>query len=714
MNVLITLQRNLSNNAKRFLGRQIAQIGLLVIFFVASFSLYANDSLPSPLTEKDILQIKSVRQVAIRPDGKWIAFTLSVPRKADEEPGGAYSELYVASVKNGEIRPFITGKVNISSPRWSPDGSAIAFLTRRGKGAKTQVWIIPFDGGESRQVTHAPSGVLFFRWHPSGKKIGYISAAPPSEREKALKEKGYHFIYYEENLKPHNLYLQDVNAGNTTNEPQQITEGVTVWDFVFSPDGNRLAATISPQPLIDQRYMFRRIYLIDLPTFQRKPLTDGPRKLGNYAFSPDGKRLAYCAALDSSDHQVSQAFVLNLSTNETKNLTPPDFRGHISWVEWKNNKTLLYLAGEGVWNTLNSVKITGGQRQVILHSRESGIIFGAPSFTRNFKHFAFRGESPTFPGELFYWQPGKSPRRLTDHNPWLAERKFARQEVIHFPARDGQEIEGILVYPLDYQPGKSYPLIVTVHGGPESHYTNRWLNRYFHPAQVLAAKGYVVFYPNYRSSTGYGLAFAKAGYGDPAGVEFDDIADGIDYLVEQGIADRERVGLGGGSYGGYAAAWFASYYTKYVRAVCMFVGISDLISKRGTTDIPYEELYVHSGKKLEDMWDLSLKRSPIYYAKQSKTAVLILGGAADPRVHPSQSLEFFRRLKMNNHPAVRLVQYPGEGHGNRKQPGRMDVLYRHIQWYDWYVKERHPLNGPMQTLDISEEYGLDLPKTAGK
>jgi dipeptidyl aminopeptidase/acylaminoacyl peptidase len=224
----------------------------------------------------------------------------------------------------------------------------------------------------------------------------------------------------------------------------------------------------------------------------------------------------------------------------------------------------------------------------------------------------------------------------------------------------------------------------------------------------MAGKGYVVFYPNYRASTGYGVKFAMEGYGDPAGKEFDDIADGIDYLVREGIVDKDRVGLAGGSYGGYASAWFATYYTKYVNAVCMFVGISDLISKQGTTDIAYEDMYVHMGKPLEEMWDLSLKRSPIYWAHQSKTAVLIYGGAADTRVHPSQSMELYRRLKVNNHPAVRLVQYPGEGHGNSKQPGQIDVLHRQIQWLDWYVRDKKPLDGPMPALDISENYGLEL------
>jgi len=288
---------------------------------------------------------------------------------------------------------------------------------------------------------------------------------------------------------------------------------------------------------------------------------------------------------------------------------------------------------------------------------------------------------------------------------------LGEQKVVKYEARDGVEVEGLLINPVDHDTEQTYPLVVIVHGGPEAHYSNGWLTRYSSPGQILAGKGYAVFYPNYRASTGYGLDYAmKWHYENPAGTEFDDVADGIDFLIEQGIADKNRVGLGGGSYGGYAAAWFGTYYTDKVRAVAMFVGISDLISKRSTTDIPYEELYVHSGKLLEEMWDLSLKRSPIYYAHQSKSAFLIYGGAADPRVHPSQSLEMYRRLKMNNHPAVRLVQYPGEGHGNRKQPGRIDVLYRIIDWYDWYVKDKKPLDGPMPPLDISDKYGLDLLK----
>jgi dipeptidyl aminopeptidase/acylaminoacyl peptidase len=281
------------------------------------------------------------------------------------------------------------------------------------------------------------------------------------------------------------------------------------------------------------------------------------------------------------------------------------------------------------------------------------------------------------------------------------------QEVIHFMSRDGVEIEGLLIKPVGYESDKTYPLILYVHGGPESHHSNGWNSRYSTPGQVMAGKGYLVAYLNYRASTGYGVDFGMAGFMDPAGKEFDDLADGIDYLVAEKGADRERVGMAGGSYGGYASAWFATYYTRYIKAACVFVGISNVISKRGTTDISYEELLVHSGKKLEEQWQMNLERSPVFWAHQSKTATLIYGGASDTRVHPEQSLQLFRRMKMNDHPAVRLVQYPGEGHGNRKQVGQIDVIYRQIAWLDWYVKDLNPLDGPMPPLDISEKYGLD-------
>ncbi|MFQ5512263.1 MAG: S9 family peptidase [Candidatus Krumholzibacteriia bacterium] len=663
------------------------------------------------MTTDDVLKTRRATEAQISPNGRWIAYTVRRTRAAGDKAGSDYRELHVVSSRGGDSRPFVTGKVGVSSLRWRPDGAYIAFRMKRGEKAKTQVWMIPADGGEAFEVTNAPTSVLSFRWHPDGDRLAYVAVEPPTAREKALKKKGYGFTYFEENLKHRNLYTVAVDPSGKASDPERVTRGITIWTFDYSPDGTAIAAGASEKNLIDYRYAFQKVYIINPASGEARRLTDNPGKIGRFAFSPDGTRLAYVAGRNQRDHNVSHAYVIPVAGGEALDLTRKDFRGHINWVGWKDKDTILYRAGEGMWNTLNLVKAKGGEHKTILHSKKSGVIFGAPSYTRDFKKFAMVGSATDVPSDVYHWTPGRQLERLTHLNPWIAERDLGRQEVIRYKARDGLEIEGLLYYPVGYREGSRYPLVVIVHGGPESHYTNGWNVRYSSPTQVLAGKGYAVFLPNYRSSTGYGVDFTSDHLGDAAGKEFDDIADGIDHLVKTGIADRDRVGLGGGSYGGYAAAWFSSYYTKYVRAVCMFVGISNLVSKRSTTDIPYEELFVHSGKPLEEMWQLSLERSPVYYARQSRSAVLIYGGEADPRVHPSQSLEYYRRLKVNGHPAVRLVRYPGEGHGNARQPGKIDVLHRTLQWYDWYVRDAKPFDGPMPPLDISDTYGIELGET---
>lgn len=682
--------------------RQVFVKYLIWLLLFSSVSLFAQKVYDAD----DVIKVRRVTTTDVSPDGQYAAYVIQVPRVADDKSGRAYAELHVVNLQTGQSRPFVTGKVNVGSPQWKPDGSAIAFTMKRGDAANTQVWQIDVAGGEASQLTESSSTVLAYHWHPSGSKVAYIAVEPPSARQKALKKAGYDFTFYEEEWRHRSLYMYDLANEKT----EKITSDVSVWSFRFSPDGQSVAAGLSEKNLIDYRYAFQQIHIIDLNTRAIRPLSADPRKLGSYAFSPDGSTLAFTAALNQNDHAVSQLFVIPVAGGKSKSLTAPDFRGHVTWAGWKDNTTIVYLAAEGVYNTLNTVRQNGSSLKQILDGKSAGLVFSSPQMDRAFKMMTFLGQSPTHPNEIYSWKVGqKTLKRLSNVNPWLADRKLGEQKPVTYKARDGYEVEGLMIYPVGYQAGKSYPFVVQVHGGPESHYSNGWIDRYANPGQVLAGRGYAVFYPNYRASTGYGVAHGAYGFNDAAGVEFDDIADAIDHFVATGLADKDRVGLGGGSYGGFASAWFATYYTEKVRAVCMFVGISDLISKRGTTDIPYEELYVHSGKKLEEMWEQSLKRSPIYYAHQSKTATFIYAGADDPRVHPSQSLELYRRMKMNDHPAVRLVYYPGEEHGNRKQAGQIDVVHRITDWYDWYVKDAKPLDGPMPPLDISSKYGISLP-----
>jgi dipeptidyl aminopeptidase/acylaminoacyl peptidase len=658
------------------------------------------------LTPKELLKLQSIGSFQLSPTNDEVLYSVLTNRTANDDPGRAISQFFRISLTDRLPIPIFKPGMRVSSPRYSPDGKYIGFLYAKEDEAR-QVWMMDAGGGNMKKLTSEAAGVTRFRWQPGSRGIAYLSPAITSDREKELKKRGYDFIFYEENLKDMYLYLASFDDQWNQISVWLLNHDGNTWDFEFNHQGSQIAASISPKKLIDHRYMFRKIHVIDLESGKKTQVSQNDGKLGNYAFSPDGKKLAYAAALNINDHQVSQAFVADLASGSISNLSPENFRGHIGWVNWKDNEHLLFYAGEGTYPTLSVISLKSGERKVILNAAEQGIIFSQPAFSSDFKHIVFTGSTPSDRINLYHWDGENHAEKISNLNPWLQDKLLGKQEVIHFQARDGQEIEGILIYPVDYRKGNTYPLIVYVHGGPEAHESNGWLSSYSTPGQVMAGKAYLVLYLNYRASTGYGLDFAMEGFMDPAGKEFDDIADGIEWAVAEKGADPDRVGMAGGSYGGYASAWFATYYTNYVKAVCMFVGISNVASKRGTTDIPYEELYVHSGKKLEEQWQMNLERSPVYWAHKSKTATLIYGGAADTRVHPSQSIELYRRMKMNDHPAVRLVQYPGEGHGNRKQVGRIDVLYRQIEWLDWYVKDLHPLEGPKPRLDISDRYGLD-------
>jgi dipeptidyl aminopeptidase/acylaminoacyl peptidase len=320
---------------------------------------------------------------------------------------------------------------------------------------------------------------------------------------------------------------------------------------------------------------------------------------------------------------------------------------------------------------------------------------------------AWLEQSPRHPPEVFLYQPReKNARRLTNSNPWLAELQFAPQEVVKHKARDGLELEGILIRPLEAEAGTRYPLILAVHGGPEANVPNGWVTSYANPGQFAAARGFAVFYPNYRGSTGRGVAFSKLGQGDAAGKEFDDLVDAVDHLVATGLVDKAKVGITGGSYGGYASAWGATYYSERFAASVMFVGLSDLVSKAGTTDIPHEMHLVHHLKHLWEAWDHFRQRSPIYHVQKARTPLLILHGKEDPRVHPSQSMELYRQVKLLGRTPVRLVFYPGEGHGNRRACSRLDYNLRMIQWMEHYLKGPGGNPPPFEL-----EYGLDKPKS---
>lgn len=382
----------------------------------------------------------------------------------------------------------------------------------------------------------------------------------------------------------------------------------------------------------------------------------------------------------------------------------PGILADASGIAWRDAERIWVLVAEGVRTSVREVGLAGSPAPVWV-TPAGGPAATTLSVAAGTGALALVGSTAAHPAEVFVRNADGTLGRRTDSNPWLAGVRLAPQEVVRHRAKDGLELEGILIRPLEAPAGGKAPLILAVHGGPEAHISDGWLTSYSLPGQVAAARGFAVFYPNYRGSTGSGVAFSKLGQGDAAGKEFDDLVDAVDHLIAIGLVDGAKVGVTGGSYGGYATAWCGTRFSERFAAGVMFVGISDKISKTGTTDIADEEYLVHARKRPWEDWQFLLERSPIYHAGNSRTPMLILHGADDPRVHPGQSMEMYRHLKLRSKAPVRLVLYPGEGHGNRKAASRYDYHLRMLQWF-----ERYLMNGggemPAMTLDY------DFPKTS--
>ena len=657
------------------------------------------------ITPKQILDLQQVGATDLSPDGKWAAYTVRENRALDEEAGGGWSRLWIVSTNGGAPRPYIAGDVSVGSPKFSPDGQYIAFTLKRGEDAKTQVWAIPVGGGEAQAVTASKTGVSGWSWSHDGASLFYVESEGPSADEKKLKKKGFLPRYYEENLEDRLLKHVPFSFGGEIADAKTLVDGMAVWNIHPGPTGRFVAYGASANALVDQQYMFQDLYLYDLKTGESRLLVDLPGKAGSFRLSPDERHLYYTAAASRSDHAVSSLFVVATAGGEPQNLTAPGFEGHIRAAAWRDNKTLLFQADEGVHPTLSlqSLNNKAGDRKLLFDGEKHDLVVGMPATRPGQKKMLVVGHNGTTPRELYVIEGQGAPKRLTFHNEYLKDVQLGEQKVVRWTARDGLELEGILILPVG---GKlPAPLIMDVHGGPESNERNGWMSRYASPAQAMAARGYAIFFPNYRGSTGRGLEFAASAFGDPAGAEFDDVVDAVDHLIAEGIADRDRVGVMGGSYGGYATNWLVTKYSDRFAAGVGFVGVSNLISKRFLTDIPYEDEYVHMGEPVRETWDLMLERSPVTHAENCKTPLLLLHGDSDPRVHPAQSQELYRALKMAGHPAVRLVFYPGEGHGNRKRFGREDAVYRTMAWFDHYLLDGNPWDGPMPALDYSEEIG---------
>lgn len=651
---------------------------LLIAVFFASSAVMGQVGMKPHHLEK----IKNVSQVAVSPDGQQVAYLLYIPKPITEGVGTSYRQLWVYDVKSGEHTPLLDKDVKVTATGWTPGGEYITYRKSASDGKGMQVFAITPDGEEEKQLTAFDGSVRAYDFIDD-KTLALTATAPQEQKKSELTEMGFDMNIVEEELRDVDLWRYDLESGST----QQLKQGVSVFDFTVSPDGKKIAAAIAPENTTDNSYMFKRIHILDADNGATLEKIENPGKLAGMAWSPDSKRLAFRAAAKEADAVTGSLFVFETG----KEVAYDDIKNVVEGMElsvidmaWKDKHTLLFASEESVDITVRSLDVKKMNIKVVLDGGKA--VFRG--FGINDDHLFFAGNTPSHPSELMIYDiEDQQLTKVSSYNDWLEDVALARQEKISYHAEDGTRIDGVLVYPLNYTEGTRYPLITYIHGGPEAAVHNGWNTRYSTWGQFAADKGFFVFYPNYRASSGRGVDFTMEGFNDLLGKEYSDVLDGIDYLIAEGMVDEKRVGIGGGSYGGYFAAWSATKHTERFAAAVVFVGVTNQVSKRNITDIPYEDYLVHWGFWNHEDIDRVWEASPVKYAHQSKTPTLILHGEEDPRIPVTQGEELYRAMKVHADAPVRFVTYPGEGHGNRKNTNRYDYLVRTLNWFDYYLNE---------------------------
>lgn len=632
-------------------------------------------------TPDHIAKTKVVTSSVISPDGNHVAYTISVPADPKKENTVNRNELHVVNLGTGESRPYYTGS-SVSGVNFRPGKGTITFLTRQSGEDRNALYEISVAGGEAQKLYQFSNNILGYDWASDGNHIAFMAF---EQIDQNVNDLPYQPDVYEENLPNRKLYIQNVAVED--HQPHLIDIEGSVYKVAWSPNRDRLAASAAPTPHIDDRYMAQVVHIVDYSSKSVSHTLDNEGKISQIVWSPDGSRIALLNGHDINDPIAGRIMVVSADGGTPENINP-DFLGKYEQIRWTANNEITFLASEGVKRSFGTIRPDGSRKSYRVEP--GGPIINSFSLASN-GAAAFVASTPMHPNEVYTLdRRNRNLNRVTDTNPWLSDMKFGEQRVVTYEARDGEfEIEGLLILPVDYQEGQRVPVLTVVHGGPEAHYSNGWLTAYSMPGQFGASRGFATFYPNYRGSTGRGMEFIYSSQGDLSGKEFDDVVDGVDYLIDTGIADADKIGVTGGSYGGYATAWMSTYYSDRFAAGVMFVGISNNLSKWGTSDIPEELYLVHSRERMwesDDKWMDYLKRSPIYHVDNANTPLLIMHGAEDTRVHPGQSLELYRHIKVRRPDVpVRLVWYPDEGHGNARSTSRYDYNLRMIQWFETFL-----------------------------
>ncbi len=630
------------------------------------------------LTLDDIFAIERVTDARISPDGSWVAFVVTREFTEGERALPA-SGVWMAPFDGAApARPFTASIHTDKSPRWSPDGRALAFLSDRETPDILQIYIMHADGGEARKLTSAKAGVSDFAWSPDGARIAYLAPDAQTEDEEKRHKERDDAIHVDRDYKFTRLWVMDVVGGEArTLTPPEYQ----VRDFAWRHEG--WAIVTSPTPREDDFTLAWPLRLV-AEDGAISHFWEGKYPVG-IASSRDGRALAWTHSSALGEESADEVWVAR--AGEDPRLVISDYSGATASARFMpDGQSLLLIGVEGTRTVVGQLDLDSGAVETLLAGRtlESGFASSYQvSVSADGSRMACVLEDVDQPAEVFAGELGGALRRVSARNQRLADVSLGRGETVEWSAPDGLRIEGVLIYPANYEEGQRYPLIAHIHGGPTWQWTMRFMGGWHDWGQWLAARGYAVLLPNPRGSSGRGREYAwnnrrNWGHGD-----FADVLSGVDAMIERGIADPDRLGIGGWSYGGYMTAW-AIGQTDRFKAAIVGAGVSDLLSMQAS-DIPS---WLPSSIMLAPSYhepEVYLRSSPITYVANAKTPTLVLHGASDERVPLGQGRELYTALQALGVPSE-MVVYPREPHIFQERNHQRDLLMRVAAWFDRWVK----------------------------
>lgn len=654
------------------------------------------------ITFEDLMRMQRVSEPQIAPDGKWVAYTAAT---TDLEGNRLNRNIWIVPAGGG-APVQLTRSGRDSSPAWSPDGKALAFLS--GRGGSSQIYLLSMEGGEPRQLTHISTGADLVKWSPDGKTIAFTSAVYPDckddecnrgrdEAREKSKVKAHvadgllyrHWTYWKDGKREHLFVMaaegsaepRDVTAGANYDVPPDERSGP--GDIAFSPDSKEICF-VAVTDKVEAISTNGDLFTVPAAGGEAKRITTSQGFDGGPAYSPDGQWIAYRSQKTPGYESDLWRVMLYDRKNGTHTQLATKFDRSAEGLVWSPDSKALYFTAED--QTLNPVyaleaKAGAEPKKIVSEGFNTAL-----ELSKDGKTLVFARSSLAAPAEIFAaGSDGSGARQLTQQNAaQLATLEMKAPETFWFDGAGGTKAQAMMIRPPKFDAAKKYPVLVLLHGGPQTMWSNAWGYRW--NAQVLGAPGYVTLMINRRGSTGYGQKFTDEITGDWGGKAYEDVMKGMDAaLAKYPFLDGTRMGAAGGSYGGYMADWIATHTGRF-KAIITHAGVYDKVSMYATEELWFEEHDMQGTP-----WgnpEGYRKWAPVTYAGELgkyKTPTLVIAGELDYRVPYTQSLELFSALQRQEVPS-RLVVFPDEGHWILKPQNSQFWYGEFLGWLAKYLK----------------------------